>query len=741
MSKSFVYLAVGIATALAAAVPASDSAAPGAIAQVKENLRRQAYEAVPKADRAHYGEKEFPQWRAHLRADGSYTDLDYEDDHRPDWGPLNHLGRAQALLLATIYPESPNYRNAVLEAEAMKALEYWASRSFKPHYNWWHMEIGQPRVTFPMLLLFESRFSSRVRNALLKATRLGHLKDHPSNWSATGQNLVWFAETTIALGAITGNAKWVQESVDAITAELRQDGAETGLQADESFFQHGAVMYNFGYGLGFMRDMTRLIGLVHGTSFAMPEEVRDRLIRFVAEGQLWMIQGKTLDYSVRGRQYARANDSDSASVRDACASLAAMPSRYAAFLRRCSEVATTGKGRVRLGNRLFYRGDYMTHNREGFGISLKFLSSRTLNADATPMGEGIKSHYLADGATYIYRSGDEYWNIHPLWDFNRVPGTTESLYAPYPGVPASENLRWYGKTAFAGGVSDGEYGAATMDFRERKLSAKKSWFFSDRGVIALGAGVGCSGCGTLATSINQEWSKGEMTYGNARQSFRLVDGKKSVSGSSWAHANGVGYLVPAGQLVLQNQEQVGSWKSIARALPADPVKGKVTSLWIEHGENPSGRTYAYAVYPGASESEMKRLSAKPDFTILSNTPAIQAVSFRDRDGEEVVQAIFHSPGTLSWGLNHVTVKQPCAILVRTPRMQVAYPVLFVSSPGQDQTQIEITAKVSSFIDRTFRVRMPQGQYAGATVRRLFNNVPEGLDLPFSMGPVSGLRAY
>jgi hypothetical protein len=64
-------------------------------------------------------------------------------------------------------------------------------------------------------------------------------------------------------------------------------------------------------------------------------------------------------------------------------------------------------------------------------------------------------------------------------------------------------------------------------------------------------------------------------------------------------------------------------------------------LRIEHGANPTGATYAYAVIPYADEKTLENYAKKPDVTILSNTDKLQAVR---ENGMGLSSFIFYEAG-------------------------------------------------------------------------------------------------
>src|SRR5690606_13694531 len=82
-----------------------------------------------------------------------------------------------------------------------------------------------------------------------------------------------------------------------------------------------------------------------------------------------------------------------------------------------------GSGEQLSGNRYFWTSDFMTHHRPEFYVSLKASSTRTL---ATEIGnyENLKGHHLGDGMMFIMRTGTEYDQTFPVWNWEQLPGTT-----------------------------------------------------------------------------------------------------------------------------------------------------------------------------------------------------------------------------------------------------------------------------------------------------------------------------
>ena len=665
---------------------------------IRKRLLQDVYDSVPHAQRGTWMVKEIDQWKKTIKPDGSYSDVDYVSTLKPNWGLLDNLGRALVYVMAARLEGHPYYKHAEMDRLALRSIHFAASREWD-HINWWHKEIGLPLQTYKLLLLFADKMPSKDRDYVMALTRKSHLVDHPSHWAARGQNLIWYSTLTIALGVLYDRTDWFKLSKDAITTEIGFDHQQ-GIKEDYSFFQHGDLFYSGGYGLGFASDAAKLMALLQGTSYQFAESTYNTLSSYILDGELWLIHHKVMDHSSSGRYYARFGGGDSKGLQPACHFMAAVNGPRMNEFKRCELTLKDGSEPGAQGNKMFWMADFMTHNRPQFGISVRMFSKRTVNGDTSPLGEGLKSHHLSDGLTYFYRTGEEYWDIFGILDFKRLPGTTEEHMDVYPAVPKNDYWPDYGPSSFVGGVSDGTNGASTMDFQQRELSAKKSWFFHEKGMVALGAAVTCKTCRHPITSINQEWSKGELKQG-AEPRTRQV----------WVHANHMGYLIPDDlNLVVQDKIQEGNWKSIDVNKKDEVVKGKITSLWIEHGAKVHNGTYAYSVYPEVSESQIQELSRKPDFTVVANSASTQAVLF---PGENMIQSVFHQKGTVEWDNENswIKVSHHCVVQLREINGKL---FLSAASPDREISRLKVEY---SWKGKTGEqtIHFKKGNYAGDSV--------------------------
>jgi chondroitin AC lyase len=475
----------------------------------------------------------------------------------------------------------------------------------------------------------------------------------------TGANLTWAAGIQLTRGLLAGASATIAEAIQALLAELKIAGPDQeGVQADFSFHQHGALLYSGGYGQPFTVDAARVVINAHGTRFAVPADRFAVLAGHILDGQQWMMRGKAFDYGAIGRQIARPNQNGQA-VADAARRLAQLPlprqKEFAALAARAQ-----GKGSPLVGNRHFWKSDFMAHHRASYYTSVRMVSTRTFNTDGFITDEGRHTRHLADGVTLIFRTGEEYRDIFPVWDWRRVPGVT---CEQRPEPLDLTGLHTRGQTSFVGGVSDGMYGLAAMDLRQDSLAVKRAWFYFDGEFVCLGAGLTCPTGNPVYTSVNQCLRRGVVTVaGPSLWSNVEGAGEHGLSARGWVYHDRVGYSFPPALTVrIRQSPQSGSWVGIAAGPPGKITK-EVFNIWIDHGSRPANRSFHYLVFPDIDTQTLIARTAQSPVKILSNTATLQAVQHPEL---KICGAAFYQPGTLAGGPGWTfAVNRPCLLLLR-----------------------------------------------------------------------------
>jgi hypothetical protein len=149
----------------------------------------------------------------------------------------------------------------------------------------------------------------------------------------------------------------------------------------------------------------------------------------------------------------------------------------------------------------------------------------------------------------------------------------------------------------------------------------------------------------------------------------------------WAQLEGVGgYLFPGGAaLHALRESRTGAWSDINGGGSPTPITRRYLTLWFDHGANPNGGSYAYALLPGASAERTAALAAKPGFEIVANSPNVHAVR---APGLGLTAVNFWRAGTIAG----ITVDRPCSVVVREDAAGLA---VAVADPLQQQASVAV----------------------------------------------------
>jgi chondroitin AC lyase len=661
-----------------------------------------------------------------LRSNGSWPDIDYGDSALPVWPATDHLQRLLVMAKSARLYRNSGAPDSMLEAKILLALVWWTSHDYQDHLNgalWWWNQIGVPELLGETANLMWAQLPQEEISSIGKIMERSDWRRGP--W--TGANLAWGVTIEIARGCIENNPNAVREGYGRMYEEIKiVRQTEEGIQQDDSFHQHGAQLYNGGYGLAFVNDVGRFIAFAWGTQFQIPADRMAIFSSYLLDGEQWMVWGDVIDYSAVGREITRKGmdvaPSDwtvgpispagpAYSLSHVVALLAAEPvPRRQEFQNFATRLLTQENAPAFTGNKQFWCSDFMVHRRRTFYTSIKMLSKRMQNAELTN-GEGKTSEHLSDGVNFLYVTGTEYKDIFPVWDWTKLPGTTAIQGTLDTGETNPIGTR--GTTVFNGGVSDGTFGMAAMDLHRGHLNAKKAWFFFDDSYLCLGAGITLTDDFEhgIATDINQAILHGAV-FTN-RSDRPVDDGSHSYRAGEirWIFHDNVGYILgPGTRADLFVGPQAGKWSDIGDGIGLapgtsanQPVTMRVFDLWIDHGYSPRGTTYQYFVLPAASLQKTMRRATKPSIQVLSNTEQIQAAWNTQL---RLVMIAFREPGILATPLGVVQVDHSCLLMI---------------SPGDHGWKITASDPENESITlhgaikgTQFTIQLPDGSFAGAS---------------------------
>lgn len=644
---------------------------------------------------------------ASLQTDGSWPDVNYAYSSTTYTADV-HINRVKTFAQAYMKPGSSYYQRSTLFTAIINSLHYWNTTD-PQSWNWYHNQISNPQRIGEILILLDTAAQSLggLRNALL--TQM--IRGNPN--SQTGANKLDVATHFMYRACLTANDSLMQYSVDQIFYPLMLTTGE-GIQHDLSYQQHGPQLYFFGYGSVFVEGETKIAYYLRGTSYALSGPQLSIFSNFVRNGFLKAMRSRYIDFGTNGRSISRVNQL-AVGVTAQLEKLKVLDSTH---------VTTYNENIARLNGSQppgyllpslhthFWRSDYTLHHRNGYLFGVHMTSTRTAKQE-NGNGENLKGYYLSDGSTHIAANGNEYYNIPPVWDWSRIPGTTVPYITTIP-VRSSWGTN-FGTTTFAGGVSDSLYGVSALQFSDYNTQARKAWFFFDNEVVCLGAGISSTATQPINTTVNQCLLSGAVSAKVNDGITTIGNGVYSYNNTlKWITHNGISYYFPSGgQIQLSMQSQSGTWKSINNGGSTDVQTMNVFKLWFNHGATPINNTYAYYVLPGQNMSNYDTSAVR----IEQNTAAMQVVYHQ---GLNIREAVFYEAGTFHKDSLTISVDRPCALILRdagTPDVKIS-----VADPAQSSSVVNILLNLPG-IPQTRQViaNLPAGPYAGSSVQYHVNN--------------------
>lgn len=610
-----------------------------------------------------------------LSATGQWPDINYVSTRKGNWEAWDHMTRTLPMAAAYVNPSSCHYQQPAVRSAILRALQYWLDHDYR-NENWWYARIGIPEpFLMTLLLLGDDAPAQLVADAKPLCDR--------STMGMTGQNKVWCAGIALMKGVVYDEPELVVKAASSIWEEVRVS-TEAGIQPDWSFHQHGAQLQLGNYGLWFGQSVVLWASALRDTPYALAGESLDVLRNYLLNGPAWVLWEGRFDLGACARQV------------DAGCQLR-KGAHLEAQLKNMSRIDPDFSAEyeqriiwpnVLVGCSSYPRSDFFVQRRATWTASLKMSSSRIIGSENTNSenGEGL---HLSDGMLLLSRTGTEYEDIQPLWDWKRLPGTTCDQ-----GLTHLRPIKKKSLSSFAGSLTDGTIGLAAMVYQRGELTAHKSWFFGIDQIVCLGAGIGGPTAGSAYTSIQQSHLNGpvESSIGT------VAKGTHTLPEVAWIHHDGVGYILETDATV-QIGPVNGNWEKLFPTRGDRPATGDVFSLWIDHGAAPKNARYAYCILPQTQASEMDKKVAEKSATILSNTEQVQAVEVAGS-----IQAVFYNAGMLTTPEYTIKVNAPCLVLLQGDD-------LYVSDPLQLSSALTITID-----QRAVTVTLSSGNEAGSAIR-------------------------
>ncbi|GEM_PF-6109594 len=299
-------------------------------------------------------------------------------------------------------------------------------------------------------------------------------------------------------------------------------------------------------------------------------------------------------------------------------------------------------------------GDCCVQHHNDVCLALRMNSERVFGYECINH-ENMDGWYTGDGHLYVYLPGqDEHYSMK-YWknmDKYHVPGVTADTQVREV-KSIVDCFAYRCDRAFTGGVAlDNLYLTAAMDFRsfhndkvfveedigygsgmplhDCTLEGRKAWFFFDKTVVALGAGITAHDGFDVHTTVENRMLTGDETFWLDGEQLSASDFEQTYPTAKWLCIDGVcGFVFPQGANLTVRRKTCDSGEIFLTA-------------WINHGVNPTNAGYVYALLPLSSAQQTKAYAANPGFTVLSDTAELLAAK---EDATGLGGYAFFAPGT------------------------------------------------------------------------------------------------
>jgi chondroitin AC lyase len=553
-----------------------------------------------------------------FRQDGTWPGINYDDVSRTAFEHRIHYTNMVLLAQAYRNKSSKYHKKKQVKETIISALTFWVENDFICD-NWWYNQIGTPNGMVSLMLIIGDELPADlvqktqaiIGRAYLNASGARPGGDRIKIASILAKNLLFLNDDEQfeeVIKVIEGEIKfvpWIGMQY-GYSFRLNKGGLGTGetsgrgLQYDNSFHHRtDGVNNTLSYGLGYAAAFIEWAVYTAGTQYSFSDEKLEQLINYFLDGICkTAVFGKYPDAGAKNRSISREGTLRAYNAGMAEGLLLTSDYRKEE-MQEIADIRNKGIKPTLSHATFYWHSEHFTFQRPDFFASVRMFSTRTHNMEEPYNSEALFNHHRGDGTNHISRTGDEYYDIAPVFDYQKIPGATIMQKSE---MPSEREIQKLGLTDFAGAVTDGKYGAAAFDFKSPHdpLCARKSWFFFDDEYVCLGSGISCKKQLSVVTTLNQCLLRDDVTISSKNKKSVIEKGEKEFENVDWIFQDGIGYVFPEPSTVnIKNNKATGSWYTINRQTdsPKDEIKLDVFKLWINHGERPSDQSYQYIVVP------------------------------------------------------------------------------------------------------------------------------------------------
>ena len=648
-----------------------------------------------------------------LQSDGTWPGINYEDVSRTGFQHWYHTRNMISLARSYKIESSKYYKKSKVKKAVERALKNWVDNDYQSD-NWWYNQFGTPRNLITLMLLIGDELpkdlvdkaqpiigranidapgarpgGDRIEIAGMQAKNMLFINDE-----IMFHKLVRIIESEIKQVEWVG-AKYGYNYRYIPTGFSNRKAGGRGIQYDNSFHHRiDGVNNTLSYGYGYAHSFIVWAVYTAGTKYALSDDKIAQLVDYFLDGICkTAAYGKYPDIGAKNRSISRKGALHAYNTNMPEELLLTTDYRRNE-IQEIADIRNDGIKPTLSHATSYWHSEHFTFQRPDFFTSVRMYSTRTFNMEEPYNSEGLLNHHRGDGANHISVTGDEYYDIASVFDYQKIPGTTVMQKSE---LPSEDEIQKLGKTDFVGAVTDGKYGAVAFDFMSPHdpLIARKSWFFFDDEYVCLGAGISCKQKNSVVTSINQCLLRSDVTISQKNKKVIIEKGEKQFDNIDWVFQDGIGYVFPKPTTaIIKNNTATGSWWLVNKQSDSskDEISLDVFKFWIDHGKSPSEATYEYIVVPATTVEKMKQNISKENIIIISNTPQIQAVK---HIGLKMFQAVFYKAGEIQFSEDLKLVSDtPGIVMIKTDNGTITE--ISVADPNRELNKMHLS--ISSKIE-------------------------------------------
>ncbi|NOR75404.1 MAG: chondroitin lyase, partial [Draconibacterium sp.] len=467
-----------------------------------------------------------------IKEDGTWPGINYDDVSRTGFEHRNHYGNMNTLARSYKTKSSKYYKNKDVKNKIELALNNWVDNDYLSD-NWWHNQIGTTNGLVTLMLIIGDELSKelvekvqsiigranvdapgarpggdRIKITGIQAKNMLFLGD-----DETFNEVVRVIESEIKFSEWVG-AKYGYGFRHIPTGFSNREMGGRGIQYDNSFHHRvDGVNNTLSYGLGYADAFVEWANYTNETKFEFSDEKLAQLIDYFLDGICkTAVYGKYPDFGAKNRSISREGTIRAYSAKTAEKLLFTSDYRKNE-VQEIVDIRNEGIKPTTSHATFYWHSEHFSFQRPNWFTSVRMYSTRTNNMEQPYNSEGLLNHHRGDGTNHISVTGDEYYDIAPVFDYQKIPGTT---VMQKPEMPSEREIQKLGLTEFVGATTDGKYAAVAFDFKSPRdpLIARKAWFFFDDEYICLGAGISCKNRELpVVTTINQCLLRDDVTVG------------------------------------------------------------------------------------------------------------------------------------------------------------------------------------------------------------------------------------